>query len=60
MKYQMSFRAKTRYPPGSPALHHHPSPLKFPISFQVPSNTDEITLWAKPFLLSVADGVSKL
>lgn len=36
MKYQMSFRAKTRYPPGSPALHHHPSPLKFPISFQVP------------------------
>ena len=56
----MSFRAKTRYPPGSPALHHHPSPLKFPISFQVPSNTGEITLWAKPFLLSVADGVSKL
>ena len=32
----MSFRAKTRYPPGSPALHHHPSSLKFPISFQVP------------------------
>ena len=32
----MSIRAKTRYPPGSPAPHHQPSPLKFPISFQVP------------------------
>ena len=56
----MSIRAKTRYPSGSPALHHHPSPLKFPFFFSGPSNTGEITLWAKPFLLSVADGVSKL
>ena len=40
----MSFRAKTRHPPGSPAPHHHPSPTKVPNFFSGASNTGEVTL----------------